>query len=285
MQRGFKRLGLIAGGGGLPVAIAKHLVAAGLPPFVVRLQPHADTALAAFDGADFDIGQIGTQFEALKAAGCDAVCFAGVVRRVDPTQLKLDAVAISLLPRVIDSMRTGDDALLRVFVEATEEAGFKVMGAEQACPEILAPEGALGAVSPTTQDLQDIEKAAKVAAAIGLWDVGQGVVVCNGLVLAVEAQEGTDLMLSRVATLPENLRGTAQARRGVLVKRPKPNQERRIDLPTIGLATLEGAAAAGLRGIAVETGGALFLQRTEALERANALGLFIYGFSPEDEVR
>ncbi|HRE43700.1 MAG TPA: LpxI family protein, partial [Terricaulis sp.] len=112
--------------------------------------------------------------------------------------------------------------------------------------------------------------AAKVAAATGALDIGQGVVVCEGLVLAVEAQEGTDLMLARVAALPERLRGTQQSRRGALVKRPKPIQERRIDLPTIGMRTLEGAARAGLAGIAVEAGGALVVRRAELIAAAPA---------------
>ncbi len=282
MASGFRRIGLIAGGGALPAVIAGHLTSQGRPPFVVRLAPYADEGLSPFPGEDFNLGQIGPQFERLNAEGCDAVCFAGVVRRVDPTQLNLDPLALSLLPRVLAAMKTGDDALMRVFVEAAEEAGFQVLGAQQACPDILAGAGALGANSPDQRAMADIAKAAAVAQAVGAWDIGQGVVVCEGLVLAVEAQEGTDLMLRRVGELPEAVRGTLAARRGVLVKRPKPRQERRIDLPTIGLATVETAAAAGLAGIAVEAGGALFLQRAEALARANELGLFVYGFSPAD---
>jgi hypothetical protein len=282
MGDGGTRIGLIAGGGALPAVIAEHLTGQGRPPFVVRLAPYADEGLRPYPGEDFNLGQIGQQFEHLKAEGCNAVCFAGVVRRVDPTQLNLDPLASSLLPRVLAAMKNGDDALMRVFVEAAEEAGFRVLGAEEACPDILAGAGVLGAASPDQRARADIAKAAAVAQAVGAWDIGQGVVVCEGLVLAVEAQEGTDLMLRRVGQLPEAVRGTAAARRGVLVKRPKPRQERRIDLPTIGLATVATAAAAGLAGIAVEAGGALFLQREEALARADQLGLFVYGFSPAD---
>lgn len=282
MAIGAQRIGLIAGGGALPAVIAEHLTSRGRSPFVVRLSPYADAGLNPYPGDDFNLGLIGAQFARLKAEGCDAVCFAGIVRRVDPTQLNLDPLALSLLPRVLAAMKTGDDALMRVFVEAAEEAGFRVLGAEQACPEILAGAGALGAKQPDQRAMADIAKAAAVAQAVGAWDIGQGVVVCEGLVLAVEAQEGTDLMLQRVGALPEAVRGTAATRRGVLVKRPKPRQERRIDLPTIGLATVETAAAAGLAGIAVEAGGALFLQRGEALARADELGLFVYGFSPTE---
>lgn len=126
--------------------------------------------------------------------------------------------------------------------------------------------------------MQDLEVAARIAAATGALDIGQGCVVCDGLVLAVEAQEGTDEMLRRCATLPDTVRGTPAARRGVLVKRPKPVQERRIDLPTTGVSTIELAAAAGLAGIGIEAGGALMLNRPAMEKRAAELGLFLYGF-------
>ncbi|CAN0598566.1 unnamed protein product [Laminaria digitata] len=116
---------------------------------------------------------------------------------------------------------------------------------------------------------------------MGALDIGQGSVVCNGLVLAVEAQEGTDAMLDRCAALPEEIRGSALSRKGVLVKRPKPAQDLRIDLPTTGVSTVEKVAAAGLAGLAIEAGGALLLNRRKMIERAEELGVFIYGFTPE----
>ena len=127
--------------------------------------------------------------------------------------------------------------------------------------------------------MRDLVQAARVAGAIGALDIGQGAVVCDGLVLAVEAQEGTDAMLQRVALLPASVRGAPDARRGVLVKRPKPIQERRIDLPVIGLQTLEAAAAASLAGIAVEAHGALVARRADLVAAADAAGLFVYGFT------
>src|SRR5262249_14610593 len=108
------------------------------------------------------------------------------------------------------------------------------------------------------------------------------VVVASGLVLGVEAQEGTDALLRRIATLSEALRGTPEARRGVLLKRPKPMQERRIDLPTVGLQTLDGASAAGLARVAVEAGAALVLQRAELIAAADRAGIFLYGFTREE---
>ena len=145
--------------------------------------------------------------------------------------------------------------------------------------DLLAPVGVWGAVRPNDAHLADMKRAAAIAAAIGHYDVGQGVVVCDGLALAVEAQEGTDAMVRRVSELPLTVRGSPDARRGVLVKRPKPIQERRIDLPTIGVRTIKGAAAAGLAGVAVEAGGALAVRRAELVAAADSAGLFVYGFT------
>jgi len=184
-----------------------------------------------------------------------------------------------MIPAFLAAASKGDDALLRVLLEEHEREGFAVLGAEEVMGDLLATAGAWGAVAPTDAQRKDIIKAAKIAAAIGALDIGQGAIVCSGVVLAVEAQEGTDAMLARTATLPVAVRGDASNRRGVLVKRPKPIQERRIDLPVIGVTTLENAAAAGLAGIAVEAHGALVAQRQQLIARADALGLFLYGFT------
>lgn len=274
-------LGLIAGLGELPVAIAQNAVATGQGVFVLRLKGFEEPGLSEFPGMTVGIGEVGTVIDALRSAGCQDVVFAGNVSRPDFRNLKLDFRGIALLPRVIAEARKGDDALLRVLVTEFEKAGFRVIGSEAAHTNLLAPVGLLAGPMPNPSELADIEVAARVAAATGALDIGQGCVVCEGLVLAVEAQEGTDEMLKRCARLPAALRGTADARRGVLVKRPKPVQERRIDMPTTGVSTVELAAQAGLAGIAIEAGGALMLDRASMEARANALGVFIYGFPPE----
>jgi DUF1009 family protein len=223
---------------------------------------------------------MGARFKALKDAGCDAVTFVGLVRRPDFKTLKLDGRAALMMPKVLAAARRGDDALMRTVLNEFEREGFEVVGPEAAFAGLLAPTGPLGSHAPNAEARADIEKGAAVAAALGFWDVGQGCVVCDGFVLALEAAEGTDAMLARVAELPLAVRGADAARRGVLVKRAKPAQDRRIDLPTIGMATLEGAARAGLAGIAVEAGGAFVVDRDRLVARADALGMFIVGFNP-----
>ena len=278
----WKKLGVVAGAGDLPVRIAEHCAAMALPYFVARIEGLADPALDRHPGASFGLGEMGARFKALAAAGCDAVTFVGLVRRPQFNALKLDARAALMMPKVLASARTGDDALMRVILREFEREGFRVIGPELVFSDLLAPVGALGAHAPDADMRADIMKAAVVAAALGAWDVGQGCVVCDGLVLAVEAAEGTDAMLARVAELPLAIRGSPAARRGVLVKRAKPIQERRIDLPVIGISTIEGAARAGLAGVAVEAAGALIVARADLIATADALGLFVFGFDPAD---
>lgn len=276
---GWRKLGVIAGGGELPVVLAEHLAQTGQAYFVARITPMADAALQAHPGADHGLGAMGARMQAMRDAGCDAVVLIGQVARPNIATLEFDDVARAMLPALLAAMPQGDDALLRAVLVEHERAGFQVIGVEEAMADILAPVGAWGEFHPTPAQMQDIAKAAKVAAVSGAFDIGQGVVVCDGLVLAVEAQEGTDAMLRRIAELPLPVRGTPAQRRGVLVKRPKPIQERRIDLPTIGVRTIETAAAAGLAGVAVEAGGALTVRRDAIVAAANAAGLFVYGFA------
>ena len=272
------KLGLIAGAGDLPVRIAAYCRTANLPIVVARIEGMADPELAACAGASFGLGEMGARFKMLKAAGCDAVTFAGKVERPEFSQLKLDARGTMMLPSVVAAARQGDDALMRVLVAEFEREGFRVIGPEAVLADLLAPRGAIGAHAPDATALGDIAKGALVTGAMGAHDIGQGAVIADGLVMAVEAQEGTDMMVQRVAALPAALR--ARLPLGVLVKRAKPIQERRIDLPAIGLLTLENAIAAGLAGIAVEAGGALIVDRAALVARADQAGLFIYGFDP-----
>lgn len=279
---GWRKLGVIAGGGELPVVLAEHLAATQRPYFIARIAGMADSALDAHPGASHGLGQMGARMDAIRDAGCDALVLLGQVQRPDLKTLQLDDVAMSMLPAILAAMPQGDDALLRAVLSEHEKAGFRVVGADQVMHDLLAPAGVWGAVTPNDHHKRDIAKAAKVAAASGAFDIGQGVVVCDGLVLSVEAQEGTDAMLRRVAELPTTIRGTPQARRGVLVKRPKPIQERRIDLPTIGVRTIEGAATAGLAGIAVEAQGALAVRRADIIAAANRHGIFVCGFAADE---
>lgn len=274
------KLGLIAGGGGLPVEIAQHCERSGRALFVVRLKGFAGGGLAPYAGAEVGLAEVGKCIKALKRAGCRAICLAGDVARPDFASLVPDLRGLLLLPRVIAAARKGDDALLRLLVGEFEKEGFAVQGAHEVMEDLTLPAGALGAHTPSADALGDAQKALEVARAIGRLDVGQAAVVAHGLVLAVEAQEGTDALLARVADLPAHLKGKPGAGAGVLAKAPKPIQETRVDLPTIGLNTIHAVARAGLVGIVGEAGRLLVLDREAVIALADELGVFILGVEP-----
>ena len=275
-----KKLGLIAGGGTLPVEIAEHCRRSGRPLFVIRLKGFAGAELAPYAGAEVGIAELGKCFKALKRAGCQAVCLVGSVARPDFAALIPDLRGLAVIPAAIAAARKGDDALLRLMVGEFEKEGFAVEGATEVMDDLSLAAGVLGAVSPSDDCMADVRRALEVARAIGRVDVGQGAVVCRGLVLAVEAQEGTDAMLARVAELPAALRGRPGACAGVLAKAPKPIQETRVDLPTIGPATVHAVARAGLAGIVGEAGGLVVLDREAVIQLADELGVFILGVEP-----
>jgi len=271
------KLGLIAGGGALPLAIAARCEAEERPVFVVRLTSFADAHLARYPGQELGMAEIGKVLTALKNAGCGAVCFAGTVSRPDFKALKPDFKGAILLPSIIAAAAKGDDALLRKILSVFEAEGYAIEGADDILGGEMLSAGALGAVTPTPEQLADLKKALHIAEKAGELDIGQGAVVCDGLVLAVEAQEGTDAMLMRVAGLPADLRGSKTALKGALGKAPKPIQDLRVDMPVIGTTTLELAAAAGLAGVGGVANHLILIDRPAIIATADRLGLFVWG--------
>jgi hypothetical protein len=276
-----KKLGIIAGGGQLPLKLAEVCKETGRPYAICALTGWADDEIGEHPHRWFGLGELSNLTKYFNNEGVGQVVFAGNVQRPDFKALKIDWAGAKLLPRALMAARKGDEALMRMLVEIFEEAGFEVVGAHEVLDVLLIEEGRLGAVSPDEDAAADIAKAREVVDALGALDVGQGAVVARGLVLAVEAAEGTDAMLDRVAQLREEIRGTPTDRAGVLLKFPKPMQERRIDLPTIGKKTLYGVAHAGLKGVAVAAGGALVIDREDVARLADELGIFVAGI-PEN---
>ena len=277
----YSKVGLIAGGGPLPRAVIAGAREGGTDVFVAALKGFSDPE--DFDGVDaqgFRLGEIGRLVKTLKAEKVEAICFAGIVKRPDFSALRPDARGLKYLPGVIKAAAKGDDSLLRYVTQMFEKENIAVIGPQELCKTLLAPAGHMGGVSPDAGQMQDAQKARSIAKAIGALDIGQAAVVSAGLVLAVEAQEGTDLMLARVAQLPADLKdGTNTS--GVLAKMVKPGQEDRIDLPVVGLHTLAGVIDAGLSGIVVEAGRAFIMDRAELITQADEAGIFITGLEPE----
>lgn len=272
-----RRIGLIAGAGDLPHVVIEGARQSGDEIFVAPLSGFATAAEFDTPAREFGFGQIGGLIKYLKKQNCSHISFAGNVRRPDFSQIKPDFRGVRLLPKVIKAAARGDDALLSFLMSVFEEEGFSILAPQELAAHALMTSGALGQFSPTPDDKADIEFARKIAADIGALDIGQGAIVCRGLVLATEAQEGTDAMLARICELPENIRGRAGGAAGILAKRLKPGQDPRADLPTIGPRTIRGAAQAHLAGIVLETGGAFILRRDECRALADELGIFVFG--------
>jgi DUF1009 family protein len=271
-------LGIIAGGGELPRAVARSAREAGRNIFVIGLRGAADSEIAEFPHDWISLGEAGRLFRLLRAHDCTEVLFTGSIARPKLNELKTDTRGIMLLPRVIAAARAGDDALLRALMEILAGEGFRAVGIADAAPGLLTPEGVLGRMKPDAEQERDIALGVKVVRALGALDVGQSAVVCSGLVLAVEAAEGTDAMILRVTRLQRNIRGHEGRPRGVLVKALKPTQDGKTDLPVIGVKTIENARHAYLTGIAVEAGRTLIVDRRGVVEAADAAGLFLLGF-------
>ncbi len=226
-------------------------------------------------GETFRLERLGSVLGALPAEGVRRVCLAGAVRRPQIDPGAIDAATRPLVPRIAAALAGGDDAGLRAVIALFEEAGLEVVGAAELLPDLLAGAGPLGRVAPDGAAEADAARASAVLAALAPADVGQGCVVAGGQVIAVEALPGTDWMLGGVAELRRS--GPPVPAGGLLMKRPKPGQDRRADLPAIGPETVAQAARAGLSGIAVEAGGVLILDRAETVAAADAAGLFLWG--------
>ncbi|HWA69085.1 MAG TPA: UDP-2,3-diacylglucosamine diphosphatase LpxI [Rhizomicrobium sp.] len=274
-------LGLIAGGGELPRAVAHSVRATGREVFVVPLAGSVTGDwIGEFSHEILSPGEPGRIITALRGAGVQEVLLCGKVDRPKFSDLKLDAKGVLLLPKAIAAAKKGDDALLRFIVGICEDEGLTAVSVAQAAPALVCGAGPLGRVTPNAEQAADIAAAFAIVRALGALDVGQAAVVCDGLALAVEAAEGTDAMLGRISGLRESLRGSAAHPRGVLVKALKPLQDAKTDMPVVGVATIAGVHAAHLAGIALEAGASLILDKALVRDEADRLGLFVTGVTP-----
>ena len=272
------KLGIVAGGGDLPVRLIETARAAGRAFHVLAIKGQADLALG--DDIPHDwlrLGAAGAAIELLRATGCREIVFAGRIRRPSLGALMPDARTAKVLAKLA-GRALGDDGLLRAVIAEFEAEGFRVVGADDVLGDLVMPAGQLGSRAPDETAAADIGLGIRVARAIGALDIGQAVVVQQGVVLGLEAAEGTDALIERCGALRREGAG------GVLVKVKKPEQERRVDLPTIGPRTVALAAAAGLRGIAIEASQALLVDRERTIAEADRLGLFIVGFVGDGEM-
>lgn len=271
-------LGIIAGSGVLPLHVARRAQEHGHAPYILGFHGLADPGISEFAHDWMRWGEVGRMLRLLRKNGCQEIVIVGGVRRPRLASLRMDTGLLRHARKIYQLTRGGDDAVLSRVVRFFEQQGFRVRGAHEIADDLAAPAGELTRATPRASDHVDMTKALDVLRALGPHDVGQAAVVARGYVLAVEAAEGTDEMLRRCANLRQ---WGLKHRHGVLVKIPKPGQELRVDMPTIGPRTVELAAEAGLAGIAVAAGLVLLAAPQELVEAADRRGLFVIGLGDE----
>ncbi len=265
-------LGILAGGGRLPLQLVEACEALKRPYFILAFEDSADIAsISHLPHASVRLGAVGEALARLRDAGVSEIVMAGKIKRPSFSALRPDRVGTKLIARIGGAFFAGDDTLLKAIVGFLEEEGFTIIGSDDVLGGLVAPEGVLGSVRPDTRAKSDIEHGLKVVKTLGALDIGQAVIVEHGYVLGVEAAEGTDALIERCGKLRRTEKG------GVLIKASKPSQETRVDLPTIGLDTIEKLHSAGFSGVCVEAGGSLILDKEAVIKAANAHGIFVVG--------
>src|SRR4051812_26826884 len=272
-------LAIIAGGGSLPAAVAQAAQKRGRRVVMFPVRGWADASVETFPHHWIALVQAGRFQRLARAEGCRDVVFIGSAVRPPLRSLRIDWGTLRLLPDIARSYRGGDDHLLTGVARMFEAQGFHIIGAHEIAPDILIPAGPIGHLEPSARDRADIARGLALLAAIAPFDIGQAAVVAANHVLAVEAAEGTDAMLARVAELRAKGRIPTPPGVGVLVKAPKAGQDRRFDLPAIGPRTVAEVARAGLAGIAVAAGGSIVAEPAATVAAADTAKIFIYGIS------
>ena len=279
------KVGIIAGGGALPVEVAGGLAIQGLEPFVLIVDGEVTpgSGLDRYPHETLALERIGSLVGTLRRHKVTHVVLAGEIRRRPRlSAMRISMGLLAIVPLVVAALARGDDGLLKIVVRGLEARGFTVLGAHEVVPELVATEGVLTRKAPTAYDRRDMEAAYEAARAIGELDIGQGAVAIGGRAIALEGIEGTNGLLERVRGLRDHGR-IAGKTGGVLVKCAKPGQELRADMPTVGPQTVELAHVAGLAGIGIEAGRSLIMDGPAMIARADAVGLFVIGLPAKGE--
>jgi DUF1009 family protein len=262
-------LGILAGGGVLPAEVARAAIAAGRPVTIFAIEGEAGPDVEAFAPVWIRRGQLGRLFRGARERGIgDLVVIGGIRQRRLPRLSECDLAGIWHVIRHLRLLSLGDDGVLRRVAGLLEAGGLRLVAAGEAAPALLAGEGLIAGPEPSPRHEFDMEAGRAAARALGRRDVGQGVVVRHGQILAEEDAAGTDAMLERLGE---------RAAGAILVKCLKPQQDLRLDMPAIGPETVLRGARAGLAGIAIEAGGALVADRAGTMRLAIEKNLFIYG--------
>lgn len=276
-------LGIVCGAGNFPIAVADAVAKTGRPVVLVGFYGYADSSIERFPHEWTHFGAFGRLVALLRKHNVRDVVAVGSVYRPRLRDFRLDWMTLRILPRLARLYRGGDDHLLSGVVQLVHDHGLRMISVADVAPDMTVPEGVLGAHRPDADDEADIRFGHSLLRALGPYDVGQAAAVAGRRVLAIEAAEGTAGMMVRLREMRESGKLRLADKAGVLVKAPKPGQDRRIDLPAVGAETVQQAAKAGLRGIAVEAGGTIVPDLAAMVQAADAAGIFLIGIRPDAE--
>jgi len=272
-----RKLGIIAGGGTLPQTLIQHCIQNEIPYFVLAVTGNASEGDFSPDIPHkfIRIGQAGTGLKHLRDEKVQDIVMIGTIRRPSLADLVPDLRTAAFFSK-IGLKSLGDDGILRALIKEIEGEKMKVVGIHEIMPDLLLSSGVLTKKKPDKQALADIKRGVQAALKLGELDIGQSVVVQQGLVLGLEGIEGTDELIKRCGTYKRKGDG------GVLVKLRKTTQDMRVDLPTIGVNTIENAHQSGLKGLAVHAGNALIADKKSVIELANKYKMFLIGINPAE---
>lgn len=271
------KLAIIAGGGVIPKMLIEHLKKTGREFFVFAIKDNAEPDLVDDSTPHMwmRMGQAGSGFERLKKEKIKEAVLIGTIKRPGFFDIVPDFRTTAFFGRIA-AKSLGDDGLLRAVVKEFEKDGVVIKGIHEVMNDIMVKEGTLGKIKPDKQALIDIKRGVEIVTELGKLDVGQAVVIQQGIVLGVEGIEGTDELIRRCGEYKRKGKG------GVLVKIKKSQQDMRIDLPTIGVQTVKRAAETGLRGIVVHAHNGLIVDEEKVIKEADKAKIFVMGINPED---
>jgi DUF1009 family protein len=265
-------LGIVAGRGQFPVLVARGARAMGRSVAMVGFAGHTDPSIAgeADAFAMLRLGQVNKVIAFMHEHGVQELCFAGAISKPKALDLRPDFKAV----KILFSLRgKGDDALLKAVAAELAKENLAVISPVPFAPCLRAPEGVQTRRGPSPEEWDDIRFAWPIARTLGAMDIGQCIVVRSGVVVAVEAIEGTDAALERG--------GFLGGKGCVALKIFKPGQDERMDQPAVGPQTIRVMAKRGYACLAYQAKDALFFDIEEAVRLADAADIAIVGVHPE----
>ncbi|MDY8109738.1 UDP-2,3-diacylglucosamine diphosphatase LpxI [Fulvimarina sp. 2208YS6-2-32] len=277
-----ERIGIVAGGGSLPMIVAKAARERGMDPIFARFSDGITNGSIEGPSRAFTWGEVGDAIEWLRREKVTKLVMCGTISsRPDFRSVLPSLRTLASLPAMFAITRGGDDSMLRKGSRFLEGKGFELLPVQEIAPRLLAPEGLLTSRAPNDAERAALRKAHRAAVTLGALDAGQAVVASNERIIAMEGIEGTRDMMQRVAEL-RAVRKIGRAEKLALVKALKPGQDQRFDLPSIGIMTIEEAVAAGITSIGVSALGSLIIGFEDVLDAANRAGIALTGLSTND---